>query len=139
MSTLMLCACQPSSAPKSKTSSTQNLLAQVEAIEVAESRDLFIRAKAAAEKDDIKEAKSLIQQALGRGAGSNGMGEAETEIKAAENRIAERERARQRRLDAALRKLEASMSSSVSSSSNNSTATEDAYCLNASFSADVKY
>lgn len=79
-------------APAPKTSSTQNLLAQVEAIEADEATLLFQQAKVAAEKDNVKEAQSLIQQALGRGAGSTGMDAAEAEIKKAEARIAERKR-----------------------------------------------
>jgi len=139
---MILCACQ-AEAPAPKTSSTQDLLAQVEAIEADEAALLFQKAKVAAEQDNVKEAKSLMQQALGRGAGSNGMAEADTELKKAEARIAERERlaglerARQRRLDAALSNLEKSISDSDNSTT--TTPTEDTYCLNASFSGNVKY
>lgn len=66
----------------------------------------------AAEKDDIKEARSLIQQALGRGAGSNGMAAAESEIKMAEARIA----VRKRKAEEARRAREVAARSSVSSS-----------------------
>lgn len=88
---MFLWACQ-AEAPAPKTSSTQDLLAQVEAIEADEAALLFQQAKVAAEQDKVKEAKSLIQQALGRGAGSNGMASAEAEIGKAEARIKERKR-----------------------------------------------
>lgn len=86
---LMGCQAQPSTP---KQSSTQDLLAQVEAIEADESSLLFQQAQAAAQKDNVNEAKSLVKQALGRGAGSVGKVDAETEIKRAEARIAERKR-----------------------------------------------
>ena len=137
----VLLACQPQ-APSSKTSSTQDLLAQVEAIEADESVLLFQQAKAAAEADNVIEAQSLIKKALERGAGSTGKAEAETELKKAQARIAKRKRlaeaesARQRRLNAAIANLEKSINNS---SSSNTARTEDDYCLNASFSGDVKY
>jgi len=99
-------------APTPKTSSSQDLLAQVESIEADESALLFEQAKAAAEKDNVKEADSLIQQALGRGAGSNGMVEAKAEIKKAEARIAEKKR----KAENARRARDAATRSSASSS-----------------------
>lgn len=111
-SAAVLCACQ-ADAPQPKITSTQDLLAQVEAIEADESVLLFQQAKAAAENDNVKEAKSLVQKALGRGAGSNGIASAEAEIKKAEARIAERKR----KAEDARRAREAATSSDYPSSS----------------------
>ena len=94
----ILSACQ-AEAPVSKQSSTQILLAQVEAIEADESALLFQQAKSAAEKDNVKEARLLIQRALGRGAGSNGMAEAEAEIIKADARIASKLAERKRKAE----------------------------------------
>mgnify|MGYP000029418097 CR=1 FL=1 len=101
-SALFLYGCQ-AEAPASKQSSTHELLAQVEAIEADESALLFQQAKAAAEEDNVKVARSLIQQALGRGAGTNGMAEAEAEIKNAEARIATRIAEQKRQAEASKR------------------------------------
>jgi len=79
-------------APASKSSNTQDLLTQIESIEADEATLLFQQAKAAAKEDDPEEARSLIKQALGRGAGSSGLAEAEMEIKKAEARITDRKR-----------------------------------------------
>ena len=87
VTTLLLYGCQAEN-PASKESSTEDLLAQVEAIEADESALLFQQAKSAAKKDNVKEARLLIQRALGRGAGANGMAEAEAEIIKADARIA---------------------------------------------------
>ena len=86
----LFCACQAES--PAKQSGAKDLLAQVEAIEADESVLLFQQAKVAAEKNDVSEARSLIQRALGRGAGEIGLADAEVAIKKAEARIAEKKR-----------------------------------------------
>ena len=107
--------------PALKKSSTQNLLAQVEAIEADEATLLFQQAKVAAEKDNVKEAQSLIQQALGRGAGSTGMYAAKAEIKKAEARIAERKR----KDEDARRAREAEKTSSIAATNTSSLSTKN--------------
>lgn len=107
----IFCACQAKD-PSPTQTSAQDLLAQVEAIEADESVLLFQQAKAAAEKNDVLEARSLIQQALGRGAGANGLADAEVAIKNAEARIAEQKR----KMEEAKRVREAAAISSPSSS-----------------------
>ena len=97
MSTLILCACQQEKAENT-------LLSQMQALEAQEASGLFALATKAAEQDDVETARSLIQQALARGAGSTGLKKAETAIQNAEARIAERI-AKQKRLEASRREL----------------------------------
>ena len=110
--TTLLIGCQAQT-PQAKPSSTQDLLAQVEAIEADEAALLFQRAKEAAKNEKTKEARSLIQQALGRGAGSLGLAEAQAEIKKAEARIGERKR----KAEEARRAREAAAAANSASSS----------------------
>lgn len=120
-SVTFLCACQ---AQDKDTS----LLSQMQELEAQESQTLFAQAVTAADNDKVEEAQSLVKQALGRGAGSAGLDEANLAIAAAEKRIAERI-ARQKRLaaqkrESAWREEEAQSrnadNSSSSSSSSNS-------------------
>ena len=76
-------ACQTDTKDKS-------LLSQMQELETQEAKTLFAKALIAAENDNVDEAQLLINQALGRGAGSAGLDEANVAIAAAEKRIADR-------------------------------------------------
>ena len=68
----------------------KSLLSQIQELESQESQTLFAQAVTAANNDKLEEAQSLIKKALGRGAGSTGLNEANLAIASAEKRIAER-------------------------------------------------
>lgn len=106
-----LLACQPAKEEDS-------LLFQIQEIETQEARALFVKAKDAAEKDDINTAESLVEQALGRGAGTAGLEDAQIAILDSKKRTAERI-AKQKRLEEERREAvrRESQSSNVSSSS----------------------
>jgi len=116
--TFLLCACQAED-----TGNT--LLTQMQELEAQESKTLFAKAIAAAENDEIDEAKSLIQQALGRGAGSVGLEDANFALEQAEKRIAKRI-AKQKRL-AAQRRKAARQEEEAQTQKNNSGSSTSSY------------
>lgn len=129
----MMSACKAQK-PAPKLSNNQNLLAQVESIEADEAALLFQQAKSSAEKDKVTEARALIRQALGRGAGSNGMAEAEAEIQKAEARIAariaeaRREAEEKRKAEEEARRKKEAANSQNSQMSSSSERLSDTYC-----------
>lgn len=114
---VLLCACQ--------AEDTDNtLLSQMQELEAQESAILFTKAITAAENDNVGEAKSLIQLALGRGAGSEGLEDASLAIEQAEKRIAarisEQKRLADQKREATRREEEAQRQSNNSGSSTSS-------------------